>query len=114
MSYSPWLISLLYSITVAASFRIKSFRSRYGTTKSPLAMGFPEVVEAKSVLQFFHDLRCAAVSTSEKDLISTSLAESFGNFMSLKLNSGKKMHKINNVSLVTNVNIEEKLSLIHI
>ena len=69
-------------------------------------MALSEVAEVKSFLQFVHDFRSAAISTSEKDLISTSLSESFGNFMSLKLNGGKKI-KVNDVPAIAKVKAED-------
>jgi len=83
-------MSLLCGFTVVDG--IKSFHKRYRQSSQMMALS--EVTEVKSFLQFVHEFRSAAISTSEKDLISTSLSESFGNFMSLKLNGGKK-RKVN-------------------
>jgi len=73
-------------------------------------MALSEVAEGQSFLQFLHDFRCAAVSTSEKDLISTSLSESFGNFMSLKVNGAKKC-KANDVPVIAKEEVQDKNSI---
>lgn len=95
-------MSLLCGFTIVDG--IKSFHKRY--RQSSQLMALSEVAEVKSFLQFVHDFRSAAISTSEKDLISTSLSESFGNFMSLKLNGGKKI-KVNDVPAIAKVKAED-------
>lgn len=96
-------MSLLCGFTIVDG--IKSFHKRY--RQSSQLMALSEVAEVKSFLQFVHDFRSAAISTSEKDLISTSLSESFGNFMSLKLNGGKKI-KVNDVPAIAKVKAEDE------
>lgn len=103
MACNLWLMSLLCGFTIVDG--IKSFHKRY--RQSSQLMALSEVAEVKSFLQFVHDFRSAAISTSEKDLISTSLSESFGNFMSLKLNGGKKI-KVNDVPAIAKVKAEDE------